>query len=169
MILDYQVNTLTTVEQSGDGLWRVDTRLDDTLLGLNLLLEVKTPALDIRRAEVVIRRDILGIMPDLSGVVQNLVGVRVGPGMTKIVRSILGGDSGSDRLAELVLEAMEMLINAFTVPELVKTTAEGGVPCNWAGDGPTVRLNDVVIGLSAAARMAQNPRLKDSCVAFKNL
>ncbi len=40
--------------------------------------------------------------------------------MTKIVRGVLGGPDGSDRTAELVLEAMEMLVNAITVPELRK-------------------------------------------------
>ena len=89
--------------------------------------------------------------------------------MTKIVRGLLGGSNGSDRMADLVLEAMEMLINAITVPELRKATEMAGVEMRLATDGPKVYLNDTVINAEMVAKMSANPRLKESCAAFRDL
>ncbi len=169
MILNFQMNSLTTVEQLEKGLWRITARSDDDLFSAELTLDVKTPALDIRQAALEIRRDALGLVPDVSGAMTKLVGVRVGPGMTKIVRGILRDESGSERIADLVLEAMEMLVNALTVPELRKATQMVGVPVRLEIDGPDVYLNDVLLGEEHIKLMAGNPRMKDSCVAFRDL
>lgn len=169
MILDYQMNTHTTVEPLEQGLWRIVLRNEDNLFCAEVTLDVKAPALDIRRAELAVKRDDLGLMSDLADASEKLVGIRVGPGMTKIVRGLLGGANGSDRIAELVLEAMEMLINAITVPELRKATEAAGAEIQLASDGPRVFLNDRVISGDMAAKMAANPRLKDSCAAFRDL
>lgn len=169
LILDYQSNSLTMVEEIEKGFWRVVTCLNDDLFGVELMLEVRAPALDICAAHLDIKRDELGQasgqVPDMS----QLVGVRVGPGMTKIVRSLMGAEGGgSHRIAELILESMEMLINAITVPELRKANELGGREFRASSDGPKIFLNDRVIGAEAAMLMAENPRLKDSCVAFRD-
>jgi hypothetical protein len=72
-------------------------------------------------------------------------------------------------MAELVLEAMEMLVNALTVPELRKGLNMGGIPLENAEASSKVPLNDVVIGEETVRLMAANPRLKDSCAAFLDL
>lgn len=169
MILDFQANNLTTVENVEKGLFRIVTRADDALFSAEICLDVKLPALDIRKADFTVKRDVIGLAPDLSSALERLIGVRVGPGMTKIVRGILGGPEGSDRAAEMVLESMEMLVNALTVPELRKGMELGGERIKLDIDGPTVFLNDVLIGESATKIMAENPRLKDSCAAFQGL
>lgn len=169
MILDFQSNSLTSVETVEQGLWRINNRFEDNLFLAEVSLEVKAPALDIRKAVLDVKRDVLGTTPDLSTPVEKLVGVRVGPGMTKIVRGVLGGPEGSDRVAEMVLEAMEMLVNAITVPELRKATEMGGVSLQADSDGPKVYLNDVVIDDETVRKMSANPRLKDSCAAFRDL
>ncbi len=169
MILDFQMNNLAAVEMVERGLWRVSARTEDNLFAAEVSLDVKVPALDIRRAELEVKRDEFGITPDLSSAADKLVGVRVGPGMTKIIRGIVGAEGGSFRMAELVLEAMEMVINAITVPELRKAVQLAGESVSFAHDGPKVVLNDVVISGEQAKLMAGNPRLKDSCVAFRDL
>jgi hypothetical protein len=169
MILDYQSNSLTTVEALEASVWRVFARSDDNLFSIDLTLDVAQPALDIRRAKIELRRDILNVAPDLNTLEEKLVGVRVGPGMTKIVRGLVGGDDGSDRLSEMVLDSMEMLINALTVPELRKGAQMGGEEVRPHNDGPKVYLNDVLIAERVIGLMAENPRLKDSCAAFKDL
>ena len=169
MILDFQANSLVTVEPLGQGLWRVSARFDDNLFATELLLEIQLPALDIRKAEIEVRRDVVGMVPDLSAAASNLVGVRVGQGMTKIVRGVLGGPNGSDRVADLVVEAMEMLINALTVPQLRKAMELSSFEMRHHRDGPKVHLNNVVTGDEAVKIMAENPRLRDSCVAFSGL
>ena len=169
LILDFRANILTTVETLDPGLWRVITRSEDNLFSAEVILQVRAPALDIRSAELKVKRDVMGLVPDLSDAAEGLIGVRVGPGMTKIVRALVCGENGSDRVAELVLEAMEMLVNALTVPELRKVIQVAGEPARFEHDGPKVFLNDVVIGDEAMNTMADNPRLKDSCAAFRDL
>ncbi|MBI4965087.1 MAG: hypothetical protein HY913_17570 [Desulfomonile tiedjei] len=169
MILDFRTNNLTTVETLKPGLWRIVTRFDDNLFSAEVALQVKAPALNITMASLEIKRDVMGLVPDLSETAQKLIGVRVGPGMTKIVRAIVGDESGSDRVAELVLEAMEMLVNGLTVPELRKAMSMAGEPARLEHDGPKVFLNEVLIGERAIKMMADNPRLKDSCAAFRDL
>ena len=169
MIVDFQMNNLTTVEMIAQGSWRVISRSEDDLFSAEVVLDVKSPALDIRQAKVEVKRDVLGLVQDLSTATDKLIGVRVGPGMTKIVRAVLGGENGSNRLAELVLDSMEMLINAITVPELRKANEMAGVPFKSESDGPKVYLNDRVIGEEMVRLMAGNPRMKDSCAAFGDL
>ena len=169
MIHDFQMNSLVTVEALGKGLWRIVARADDNLFSAEVSLDVKTPALDIRHARLDVRRDVLGLAPDLSAAMEKLIGVRVGPGMTKIVRSIVGDEAGSARFAELVLEAMEMLVNALTVGELRKATEAFGKPAMLESDGPKVYLTNVLLGENHVRLMADNPRLKDSCAAFRDL
>ena len=64
---------------------------------------------------------------------------------------------------------MEMLINAITVPELKKANEVAGVPFKSNSDGPKIYLNDRVIGEEMVRLMAGNPRMKDSCAAFRDL
>jgi hypothetical protein len=169
VILDFQTNHLVTVERLDPSLWRIVGRVEDNVFCAEVVLDVKLPMLDIRKAEVKIPRDELGLVPDLSGAAAKLVGVRVGQGMTKIVRGLVGGPAGSDRVAELVLDAMEMLVNALTLPELKKAMETTGQSFSRDKSDPAVLLTDVVLGDEAVRTMAANPRLKDSCVAFRNL
>lgn len=169
MILNFQMNHLTTVEALEKGLWRITTRTDDNLFSAELTLDVKAPALNILDATITVKRDALGLAPDLSAAAEKLTGVRVGPGMTKIVRGIIAGEGKSPRIAEMTLEAMEMLINAITVPELRKAMVGYGEEIRFERDGPEIFLNNVVIGDEHTKIMAENPRLKDSCIAFRDL
>jgi hypothetical protein len=169
MILDYQMHSVCTVETVGPGMWRTAARAEDGLFSAEVSLDVKAPALDITGARIDVKRDDLGLIPDLSQGAADLIGIRVGPGMTKIIRGVIGGPTGSDRIAGLILEAMEMLVNAITVPELRKAFAVGGEPAMFESDGPKVFLNDVAVGEETVRLMASNPRLKDSCAAFRDL
>jgi hypothetical protein len=169
LILDFQSNSLTTVEELEPGLWQVTTRYDDNLFSAQVVLDVRFPTLDIVRADLTVRRDVLRLATDLTISAESLVGIRIGPGMTRIVRSIFEASSGSNRLADLTLEAMEMLINALTVPELRKAAKAGGVALDLEKKDSEISLNDWVIGGDMVELMAQNPRLKDSCAAFSGL
>ena len=169
MILDYQMNRLSTVEMMEKGLYRVIARTDDNLFSAQICLDIKTPALDIRKARIEVERDVLGLAPDFSAACEKLTGVRVGPGMTQIVRGLVAQQAGSRRMAELVLEAMEMLVNALTVQQLRQAMGTVGEPVKLESDGPKVYLNDVLMGDDHVRLMGDNPRMKDSCVAFRDL
>lgn len=169
MILDFQMHSLTTVTQSGPGTWTIEMNTGDNLLEASIFLEIKAPTLDIRRSEICVKRDVLGLIPDMSTSAEKLIGVRVGPGMTKIVRELVGGQEGFAWIADLVLEAMEMLVNAITVSELEKAAVKAGEQIRASGDGPKIFLNEVVIGPEMIKVLGANPRLKDSCAAFQNI
>ncbi len=169
VFLDYQCHNIVIVEPKERTLYRISARVDDGLFSGEALLDVRLPALNIESASLRVTRDVLGSGKDLSGVSQRLVGVRVGPGMTQIVRAVMGGPDGSERMTDMVLEAMEMLVNALTVPELRKAVEHGGIPYQCDSDGPKVLLNDMVIGEALTRTMAANPRLKDSCAAFRDV
>lgn len=166
VFLDFQSHNLVTVEMKDQGLWQIVARSEDNIFAVQVILDVQLPALDIRNAVIEVTRDDLGLVPDLSAGVEKLVGVRVGPGMTKIVRGILGGPKGSDRIADLTLEAMEMLVNGLTLPELRRAVDSAGIEWKHDTDGPKVLLNNRVVGAEGVHVMAANPRLKDSCIAF---
>ncbi len=86
MIVDFQMNSLTTVTELGPGTWSVELTAGDNILGVSIGLEIKAPTLDIRKSDITIKRDVLGVIPEMFPLAQKLIGVRVGPGMTKIVR-----------------------------------------------------------------------------------
>jgi hypothetical protein len=169
MFLDFQSNTLTTVEHAEQKMWRIVTRCDDNLFSAQVIIEVMLPALEIRRAELKVSRDDLGLIPDMEHAAKKLAGVRIGPGMTQVVCGLLGAREGSGRMADLALEAMEMLINALTLPELRKALEAGGIPFRDQSEGVSVCLNDRVIGPDMVRLMSNNPRLKDSCAAFADI
>ena len=169
MIVDFQMNSLTTVTELGPGTWSVELTAGDNVLGVSIGLEIKAPTLDIRKSNITVKRDVLGVIPEMFPLAQKLIGVRVGPGMTKIVRELVGGPQGSDWISDLILEAMEMLVNAITVQELEKAAINGGEQIRACGDGPKIFLNDVVIGPELIKVLGANPRLKDSCAAFQNI
>jgi hypothetical protein len=169
MIESFRSASTCAVEVLEKGLWRSILRTDDNLFSGEVSLEVKAPTLEIRRARLTVTRDVLGVAPDLAHASERLVGVRVGPGMTQIVRGLVAKEAGSPRMAEMVLDAMEMVINALTVAELRNATEQFGVPAETPGDGPDIRLNNVLIGMEHVKIMAENPRLRESCVAFRDL
>lgn len=169
MIESFRSASTCAVEVLDKGLWRSVLRTDDNLFSGEVSLDVKAPALEIRLARLNVIKDVIGAAPNLAGAAEKLVGVRVGPGMTQIVRGLVAKEAGSPRFAEMVLDAMEMLINALTVAELRKATEQYGVPAEILGDGPDLRLNNVLIGLEHVKIMAENPRLRESCVAFRDL
>ncbi len=167
MFLDFQAHTITTVDEIEKGTYRVIMRTDDNFFGAEISLDIKLPALNILSADIKITRDALSVTPNLTENFKRLIGVRVGPGMTKIIRSLVGGPTGSNRIADLILDAMEMLINGLTVPELRKAVKSGGESVSLPFDVPEVPLNDVLINEEMIHIMAANPRLKNSCAAFK--
>ena len=166
MILDYQSNQQVTVRQSGPDSFECRGRLDDTLFGAEVVLTIKVPALDIAAAEFEIKRSFTPLPEELKENFQKLVGVRTGQGLTRIVRGLVGGPQGSDRLAALVMDTAEGLILSFTTGPLRPALAELGQDNPLEEDR---ELNPKVMGREHIDLMAtQNPRMKDSCIAFRS-
>lgn len=150
MILSFLRNKVMDVQPEKEGSLRVFWRLTDTFLDAELEVQVRVPDLEITSASGRIRRaphKECGSAPQL---LPRIVGVRVGPGVRKIVEGLMGGPSGCLELAEGVLECCNSVILHFTVPELQAT--ETGTE-----DEKRDRFQ---------AMLRFNPRLARSCVAF---
>lgn len=150
MILSFLRNKVMDVQQEKDGSLRVFWRLTDTFLDASLEMQVRLPDLEITGAWGKLQRaphKECGSAPEL---LSKVVGVRVGPGLRKIVEGLMAGPSGCPELAEGVLECCNSVILHFTVPQL--QAAEVGTE-----EEKRERFQ---------AMLRFNPRLVRSCVAF---
>jgi len=137
---------------------------EDSFCGARVELTIKLPELNVTQVEWSVSRCLKDGGPELEEAKAKLQNVRVGPGMTKIVAGLLGGEGGCQRLAELTLEAMDAVILAFTKGQ-IKAAAQ--TVDRVGGD---LDLNPHLMGDEPIRRMAEaNPRLKNSCVAFLGL
>lgn len=150
MILSFLRNKVMDVQQEKDGSLRIFWRLTDTFLDAGLEMQVRLPDLEITNATGSIRRaphKECGSAPEL---LSKVVGVRVGPGLRKIVEGLMAGPSGCAELAEGVLECCNSVILYFTVPQLEATQV-------GTEEEKRERFQ---------AMLRFNPRLVRSCVAF---
>ncbi|MEW6263886.1 MAG: hypothetical protein AB1641_12495 [Thermodesulfobacteriota bacterium] len=164
MILDYQSSQQVMVRKLPGDLYECRGVLEDSLFGAEVTLILKPPALEIVAADYQVRRSFSPPPDALTAGFKKLIGVRAGQGLTRIVRGLIGDDAGSERLAALVLDAIDGLILSFTTIPLRPALAELGIS---NPDAAGLDLNPKVMGREHVELMAgRNPRLKDSCIAF---
>jgi hypothetical protein len=149
MSFAFMRNKLVEVEPLPDGVLAVYWHLADDLQDLEIELRVRPPDLEIIAAEARVKRSLFREGLSVQEHIQRAVGVRVGPGLRKIVRGLLGG---SPELTEGVLECANAVILHFTRPTI---GARGSIDIpeeDWPKAVP--------------AAIAANPRLRNSCIAF---
>lgn len=158
--MDYLYHIMSWLEKTEEGLLSRCEAADEDFRAW-VEVEVRPPGLEITAA----RAQIAAGGPkqaDLKPALERLKGVRVGPGMTKIVSGVLA-DSSCPRLGELFLEAMETIINGLTRPLLRDFHGRLGRP----SPGPNPDLNQSVLDEAGRRELlSQNPRLAGSCAAF---
>jgi hypothetical protein len=150
MTLSFMRNKVVEVQPLADGNLSVSWRLTDTLTEIELCTTFRIPDLEIVAAEARIRRSPHPECVQTSGLVQKSVGVRVGPGVRKIVQGLLGGESGCQEWADGILESCNAVILHFTVPQIQE---------NEKGTEEERKKK-------FQAMLRFNPRLVRSCVAF---
>jgi hypothetical protein len=150
MILSFMRNKVVEVEPLAGGDLAVQWRLTDSLLDAEVRIRVRLPDLEIAEAEASVSRHPHGECVRAPELMRKAVGVRVGPGLRKIVDGLLGGADGCPELAEGILESCNAVVLHFTVPPLRMN--EGGTD-----EERRERLQ---------AMVRFNPRLVRSCVAF---
>jgi hypothetical protein len=143
-------NKVVEVEPLTESILSVSWRLVDTLTEAEIRMKVKLPDLEITEAEARMERFPHLECAQAQGFIQKMIGVRVGPGLRKIVQGLIGGSSGCPELAEGVLEGCNAVILHFTTPPL-KAVEKGNEEERLKG------LQDMV---------KSNPRLVRSCIAF---
>ena len=152
MTIRFLRNKVVEVEPLSDGSLAVSWRLTDDLLKAEVNLRVQPPALEILEANAGFERLPLKAWASGPELIKKVEGVRVGPGLRKIVSGLLGGPEGCSVLVHAVLEASNAVILHFTRPGIqLGEKLEGGE-------------------LIAATRamLKSNPRLVRSCIAFQD-
>ena len=153
MTVAFMRSKVVEVEPRSEGDLDVYWRLSDDLMDLEITLTVEVPELEIVSAGAKVRRSVFSSGIDVGEAVRKVEGVRVGPGLRKIVRGLLGGEGGSVELTEGVLECCNAVILHFTLPNI------------QAGEQYRDISEEERIALSRAMFEA-NPRLLRSCIAF---
>jgi len=150
MILSFLRNKVMDVQQEKGGSLRIFWRLTETFLDASLEMQVRLPDLEITGVWGKLQRAPHKECGSAAELLSKVVGVRVGPGLRKIVEGLIGGPAGCPELAEAVLECCNSVILHFTVPQLQAT--ETGTE-----EERRERFQ---------AMVRFNPRLVRSCVAF---
>ena len=152
MTIRFLRNKVVEVEPLSDGDLAVSWRLTDDLLLAEVDVRVRPPDLEIVGAEARLERLPLKAWSSAPELVKKVEGVRVGPGLRKIVAGLLGGPNGCPLLAHAVLEASNAVILHFTRPGLEAAEAIE---------------EEALIG-ATREMLKHNPRLIRSCVAFQD-
>jgi hypothetical protein len=150
-ILKFSRNRCTSVEQVDDHTMRSTCRLQDTLTDAFVEIVVKLPDLEIKSVRSEIRRTYQeeGLKPGDS--LQKVTGVRIGPGVLKIIRGLVGEAIDCKQLAFMVEECCHGVILSFTKDVLVSSP----------------RPTDVAKAKEFYAKMVkENIRLYNRCAAF---
>ncbi len=150
MPLSFIRNKTVEVEPLGDNSLSVLWRLGDSLTQAEVRLKVRLPDLEITEAGARFQRSPHPECLPACDSVSKIVGVRVGPGLRKIVEGLMGGNAGCSELIEAVLECANAVILHFTVPQI-----QAGAKLDE--EARRKRYQDMV---------RFNPRLAGSCIAF---
>jgi hypothetical protein len=140
------------VEPLSNGDLGVSWRLTDDLLKAEIELRVRPPDLEIVEAKARLERLPLKAWSSAPELIKKVEGVRVGPGLRKIVAGLLGGPEGCPVLVHAVLEASNAVILHFTRPGI------------QAGE----RLEGEILIAATREMLKFNPRLIRSCIAFQD-
>ena len=150
MTLSFMRNKVVEVEPQTDGVLSITWRLVDSLTEADVFMKVRPPDLEITEAKARLVRSPHPECSPAPDSIQKVVGVRVGPGLRKIVQGLMGGSSGCAELIEGVLECANAAILHFTIPQ-IQINARG----TW--EERRKKYQDM---------LRFNPRLVRSCIAF---
>jgi len=123
-LLFYARSRSTSVEPVDDQTMRSTCRLQDTLTHAVVEILVKLPDLEIIEAHGEFRRTYQDECRNPAEGLKKVIGVRVGPGMLKIIKGLVGEVSECRQLAFMVEECCHGIILAFTKEELAHAPVE---------------------------------------------
>jgi hypothetical protein len=152
MTIRFLRNKVVEVTPQPDGSLAVSWRLTDDLLKAEVNLTVQPPDLEIVEAETELERLVPHQWASAPQLIKKIEGVRVGAGLRKITRGLLGGPKGCPILVNAVLESANAVILHFTRP--VIQAGEG-----LEGEEALAHLREMI---------KNNPRLVRSCVSFQD-
>lgn len=120
-ILKYSRNRSTSVEQIDDQSMRSTCRLQDTLTDTFVEIMVKLPDLEITSARAEVYRTYQEECRGPEVLFPKMVGVRIGPGVLKIIKGLVGETTECKQLAFMVEECCHGVILSFTKDVLLSS------------------------------------------------
>lgn len=156
-ILCFSRNNATTVEQLNEEIMVSSCRLQDTLTDLLVEIHVKTPDLEITKIQGEIRRAQEPEDPHLHDTLQKVIGVRVGPGIKKIVRGLMGDTETEKKMVFMIGECCNGIILSFTKQVLSTAPKESDKEREFFAD---MVKNSPRLYNSCAALSADSPLMK---------
>ena len=148
-ILCFSRNRCTAVEQMDEQTVRSSCYLQDLLRGISVEIRVQLPDLEITGAGGKMMRSVGGEKIDVDESLQKVVGIRIGPGLRKILRGAMGKSAIHKQLTFMVEECCNGVILASTKEVLLS------VPKDKWGEKEYFEN-----------RVRTNPRLYNSCAAL---
>ncbi len=113
-ILKFSLNRCTSVERLADNTLRSVCRLQDTFTSAFVELTARLPDLEVLEARARFHHEWLK-PPDLEEILSKLPGMRIGPGMLKIIKGLVGEDQEALRqVAYMVEECCHAVIISLT-------------------------------------------------------
>lgn len=119
-ILKFSMNRCTSVEKIDAARLRSVCRLRDSLTDAEVVIEVKMPDLEIISISGHFRHAYIAELTNLNEHLQKVIGVRVGSGMLKIIKGLMGEDEKLEQLAYMVEECCHGVILSLTKKVLLK-------------------------------------------------
>ena len=113
-ILCFSRNRCTSVEQIDEKTMRTSCRLQDTLTDALVEVMVKIPDLEVMDVSGKVRRSVGKEEIQIVDALRGVIGIRVGPGMKKIIKGLIGKSEIEKQLALMVEECCEAVILTFT-------------------------------------------------------
>lgn len=117
-LLRFARTRTTSVERTAPDTLQAACRLQDNLQDAEVAVTVGLPDLDIRSVHPRVTRDERGLCSENLDPLQKVVGVRIGPGMAKIMQGLVGESFPCRQLVFMVEECCHGVILYFTKDEL---------------------------------------------------
>ncbi|MHA1378951.1 MAG: DUF2889 domain-containing protein [Candidatus Helarchaeota archaeon] len=150
MVLFYSKHKYVDIVEKDEKKLKIRATLEDFLFDGEIKIEVQVPQMEILSAKGIIRRTFFEGCQGSLEKLNKLVGLRIGPGIIKIVYSVLGKTKGCDYLASLAVECCEGAILGLTVGPLYNAVPQ------------IKKMKDV----TTKKLIKMMPNLKNSCIAF---
>ena len=148
-LISFSRSRCTTVEESSDGRMTCTCRVTDNLLDARVQIQATLPDLEIMSIESRTEHCLIKGMAEAQERLQNLLGVRIGPGLLKIVKGLMGDDPACAELAYMAEECCHGAILSLTKGTLENAPLEPADSRDF--------FSDMVQG---------NVRLYNRCAAF---
>ncbi len=149
-IHQFSRNRCTTVTEPDPETIQANCSLEDTLTEARVEILVQLPDLNIIQAKGEFKRSPFADQPEADSLLEKIIGVRVGPGMLKILKGLIGTEPEKAALCYLVEECCEAVILSMTKEILARAP------------------RDPQEGAAFFSKMVKkNIRLYNQCAAFR--